>query len=115
MHNVQHLQQQWIKADSPEGETSNKDKTIARLKDLVNIAKNLCAAASIEEIFSQVQQVVFRYLNSIDRLALLIDVDGCGHLKLMNAGTRDIDQQKYMADTATNPVAVSAKEYLRKK
>ncbi len=96
-HNVKQLQQQWIEADSPEGETSNKDQTIARLKDLVDIAKNLCAAASIEEIFSQVQQVVFRYLDSIDRLALLIDVNGRGQLKLMNAGTRDISQQKYLA------------------
>ncbi|MBE9199304.1 MULTISPECIES: adenylate/guanylate cyclase domain-containing protein [unclassified Nodularia (in: cyanobacteria)] len=95
-HNVKQLQQQWIEADSQDGETSNKDKTIARLKDLVDIAKNLCAAASIEEIFSQVQQVVFRYLDSIDRLALLIDVNGCGHLELVNAATRDIDQQKYL-------------------
>ncbi|YAF95792.1 MAG: adenylate/guanylate cyclase domain-containing protein [Nodularia sp. CChRGM 3473] len=95
--NVKQLQQQWIEADSKDGEPSNKDKTIARLKDLVDIAKNLCAAASIEEIFSQVQQVVFRYLDSIDRLALLIDVNGCGNLELVNAGTRDISQQKYLA------------------
>ncbi len=97
VHNVKQLQQQWIAADSPDGQHSNKDKTIARLKDLVDIAKNLCAATSIEEIFSQVQQVVFRYLDSIDRLALLIDVNGCGQLKLVNAGTRDISQQQYLA------------------
>ncbi|TVP66702.1 MAG: FHA domain-containing protein [Nodularia sp. (in: Bacteria)] len=95
-HNVKQLQQQWIAADSQNGETSNKDKTIARLKDLVDIAKNLCAATSIEEIFFKVQEVVFRYLNSIDRLALLIDVNGCGQLKLVNAGSRDISQQKYL-------------------
>ncbi|MFN6566489.1 adenylate/guanylate cyclase domain-containing protein [Dendronalium sp. ChiSLP03b] len=95
--NVKQLQQQWIAADSKDGETSNKDKTIARLKDLVDIAKNLCAAASIEEIFSQVQEVVFRYLDSIDRLALLIDVNGGGHLELVNAGTRNIFEQKYLA------------------
>ncbi|OYD90512.1 adenylate cyclase [Nostoc sp. 'Peltigera membranacea cyanobiont' 210A] len=94
LHNVEQLQQQWIAADSKDGNISNKDKTIARLKDLVDIAKNLCAAASIEEIFSQVQQVVFRYLDSIDRLALLIDVNGCGQLELMNAATRNISQQK---------------------
>lgn len=94
--NVKQLQQQWIEADSQDGEPSNKDKTIARLKDLVDIAKNLCAAASIEEIFSQVQEVVFRYLDSIDRLALLIDVHGGGHLELVNAGIRDIYQQKYL-------------------
>ena len=96
LRNVKELQQQWIEADSLDGETTNKDKTIARLKDLVNIAKNLCAATSIEEIFSQVQDVVFRYLDSIDRLALLIDVNGCGHLELVNAGSRDVLQQKYL-------------------
>ncbi|MBE8990611.1 adenylate/guanylate cyclase domain-containing protein [Nostoc sp. LEGE 12450] len=96
LHNVEQLQQQWIAADSKDGNISNKDKTIARLKDLVDIAKNLCAAASIEEIFSQVQQVVFRYLDSIDRLALLIDVNGCGQLELVNAATRNSSQQKHL-------------------
>ncbi|BAT55645.1 Adenylate/Guanylate Cyclase [Nostoc sp. NIES-3756] len=90
------LQQQWIESNGDDGDISNKNKTIARLKDLVDIAKNLSAAASIEEIFSQVQQVIFRYLSSIDRLALLIDVNGSGHLELVNAGTRDKTQQKYL-------------------
>ncbi len=93
LHNVEQLQQQWIAAEGKDGNISNKDKTIARLKDLVDIAKNLCAAASIEEIFSQVQQVVFRYLDSIDRLALLIDVNGCGHLELVNAATRNVSTE----------------------
>ncbi|BAY62639.1 adenylate cyclase [Calothrix brevissima NIES-22] len=97
LRNVQQLQQQWIAADSKDGEISNKDTTIARLKDLVNIAKNLCAATSIEAIFSQVQEVVFRYLDSIDRLALLIDVSGNGNLELMNAATRNAAQQQYLA------------------
>jgi adenylate cyclase len=97
LRNVEQLQQQWIAADSQDGNIGNKDKTIARLKDLVDIAKNLCAAASIEEIFSQVQQVVFRYLDSIDRLALLIDVNGGGHLELVNAGMRNASQQRYLA------------------
>jgi adenylate cyclase len=95
--NVEQLQQQWIEADSANGKSSNKDKVIARLIDLVDIAKNLCAATSIEDIFSQVQQVVFRYLNSIDRLALLIDVDGSGHLELMNSAMRNISQQQHLA------------------
>ncbi|MBW4644254.1 MAG: FHA domain-containing protein [Goleter apudmare HA4340-LM2] len=95
--NVKQLQQQWIEANSKDSGISNKDKTIARLKDLVDIAKNLCAATSIEEIFSQVQQVVFRYLDSIDRLALLIDVTGNGNLELMNAATRNVAQQQDLA------------------
>ncbi len=64
---------------------------------MVNIAKNLCAATSIEEIFSQVQEVVFRYLDSIDRLGLLIDVSGGGNLELMNAATRNASQQQNLA------------------
>lgn len=95
LHNVKHLQQQWIPADYGD-DIGNKDKTIARLKDLVNIARNLSAAASIEAIFSQVQQVVFRYLKSLDRLALLIDVTDSGKLVLMNAATRTISQQEYL-------------------
>jgi len=95
--NVEQLQQQWIEADNNnDGNISNKDKTIARLKDLVDIARNLSAAASIEAIFSQVQQVVFRYLKSIDRLALLIDVTDSGKLVLMNSATRNISQQKHL-------------------
>ncbi len=94
LRNVKQLQQQWIQASSQDGDSSNKDKIIARLKDLVDIARNLSAAASIEAIFSQVQQVVFRYLKSIDRLALLIDVTDCGKLELMNAATRNTSQQK---------------------
>ncbi len=99
LRNVEQLQEQWIDADSKDGNILNKDKTIARLKDLVDIAKNLSGATSIEEIFSQVQQVVFRYLNSIDRLALLIDVQNGDKLVLMNAASRNVNnKQQLMAD-----------------
>ncbi len=101
LRSVEQLQQRWIEANSSSGDTSNKDKTIARLKDLVDIAKNLCAAASIEEIFSQVQQVVFRYLKSIDRLALLIDVSDGGKLVLMNAAARRTFQQENLTADAS--------------
>ncbi|GAB1542568.1 adenylate/guanylate cyclase domain-containing protein [Scytonema sp. NUACC21] len=96
LRNVKQLQEQWLLADSDDSDIANKDKTIARLKDLVDIAKNLSAAASIQEIFSQVQEVVFRYLDSIDRLALLIDVTGSSKLELMNAATRNSSQQEYL-------------------
>ncbi|MGH1396974.1 MAG: adenylate/guanylate cyclase domain-containing protein [Trichormus sp.] len=99
--NVKQLQQQWIEANINDGDLGDKNKTIARLKDLVDIAKNLCAAASIQEIFSQVQQVVFRYLSSIDRLALLIDVNGGGNLELVNAASRDETHQKYLLADAS--------------
>ncbi|WP_353929332.1 adenylate/guanylate cyclase domain-containing protein [Okeanomitos corallinicola TIOX110] len=92
LRNVQELQQQWIDASNINGK-NNKEKTIARLKDLVEIAKNLCAAASIEEIFSQVQQVVFRYIDGIERLALLIDVDESGNLQLINSAIKNASGQ----------------------
>ncbi|AKG20970.1 adenylate/guanylate cyclase domain-containing protein [Calothrix sp. 336/3] len=98
MHNVQELQQQWIQADNYDDDIKKKDKSIARLKDLVDIAKNLSAAASIQEIFSQVQKVVFRYLKSIDRLALLIDVTGSGKLELLNAATRTVEEEYLPGD-----------------
>jgi adenylate cyclase len=97
LRNVQQLQERWIEAEGKEGSTKNKDKTIARLKDLVDIAKNLSAAASIEEIFLQVQKVVFRYLNSIDRLALLINVKDGGKLELISAAARSKYEQKDLA------------------
>ena len=96
LRNLEQLQQQWIGVESQDGKLSDKDKTIARLKDLVDIAKNLSGATSIEEIFSQVQQVVFRYLNSIDRLALLIDVQSCGKLVLINAASRNINNKQQL-------------------
>jgi adenylate cyclase len=97
--NVQELQQQWIQAQGTLDEVSNKEKAIARLKDLVNIAKNLSAAESIEAIFYQVQEVVFRELQSIERLGLLIDVEGSGKLELLNAAARDVlEQQNLTAD-----------------
>ncbi|MTJ08426.1 MULTISPECIES: adenylate/guanylate cyclase domain-containing protein [unclassified Anabaena] len=97
LRNVEQLQQQWIEASGINSKNNNKDATIARLKDLVDIAKNLCAAASIEEIFSQVQQVVFRYLDSIDRLALLVEVHSSGNLDLINSATREISDQETLA------------------
>jgi adenylate cyclase len=92
--NVKELQQHWIEADGQGHNVSNKEKAIARLKDLVEIAKSLSAAESIEAIFSQVQNVVFRYLKTIERLALLVDVSGSGQLELLNAATRNVSQQQ---------------------
>ncbi|MEM7557067.1 MAG: adenylate/guanylate cyclase domain-containing protein [Cyanobacteria bacterium P01_A01_bin.84] len=97
IRNVKQLQQQWIQAASKGDNVQVKDKTIARLKDLVDIAKNLSAAASIEEIFSQVQEVVFRYLKSIDRLALLIDFHNDNKLELTNSAMRKASEQKDLA------------------
>lgn len=97
LRNAKDLQQRWIQADTQDDDLSNKEKSIARLKDLVDIAKGLSSAESIEAIFSQVQKVVFRELDSIDRLALLIDVSSDGKLELLNAAARDVSEQKHLA------------------
>ncbi len=97
LRNVKQLQESWIEAQGSSNSDRSKDKTIARLKDLVNIAKNLSAAASIEEMFLQVQEVVFRYLNSIDRLALLINVKGSDKLELISAAVRTSSKEKKLS------------------
>ena len=97
LRDVKQLQKQWMQGQEKSDDIEIKEKAIARLIDLVDIAKNLSAATSIEEIFFQVQQVVFRYLKSIERLALLIDVLGDGKLELMNAATRNIVEQRNLA------------------
>ena len=97
LRSAEDLQQQWIEAANEGDAVLNSQKAIARLKDLVNIAKGLNSAESIEEIFKSVQEVVFRDLESIDRLALLIDVQGNGKLELLNAAARNGAQQKILS------------------
>lgn len=101
LRNAKDLQKQWIDADADGDNLNNKEKAIDRLKYLVDIAKGLNYAESIEAIFSQVQKVVFRELSSIDRLALLIDTTGTGKLELLNCATRDASQQHYLPANAT--------------
>ena len=96
LRNVEDLQQQWIQARGQGDELSNKEKAIARLQDLVEIAKGLSGAESIEAIFNQVKEVIFRYLKSIDRLALLIDIHDSGQLELLNAAARNISQEQHL-------------------
>ncbi|MEM6500978.1 MAG: adenylate/guanylate cyclase domain-containing protein [Cyanobacteria bacterium P01_C01_bin.89] len=88
--NAKALQDQWLRADERGGKTrADQEQTIARLQELVKIAKALTLAESSEAIFLQVQQVVFRYLTHIQRIALLVDIDGSQRLRLLNAGARD--------------------------
>ena len=96
LRDVKVLQQQWIQAEQQGEKICDQNKANARLKDLVEIAKTLSAAESIEMIFSRVQEVVFRYLQSVDRLALLVDVVDNGQLELLNAATRNLDQQEQL-------------------
>lgn len=95
--NVQDLQQQWIQVNNEGDEYSRQAIANARLKDLLDIAKNLNSAESIEEIFQAARTVVFRYLNSIQRLALLIDINGSGNLELLNKAARNIYEEETLA------------------
>lgn len=88
---AEELQERWIEGDNLKEDETNYQTAISRLKDLVDIAKNLNSAVSIEAIFSQVQQIVFRNLPCIERLALLVDVQGSGKLQVLNAAVRDKD------------------------
>jgi adenylate cyclase len=100
LRSVKELQQQWIQAKDKGDELSVKETTIARLKDLVEIAKGLSGAESIEAIFSRVKDVVFRYLESIERIALLVDVTGSRQLELLNAASRNVNQQQSLAESS---------------
>jgi adenylate cyclase len=88
LRNAEELRQEWIEADTGGDPYNNQKQAISRLKYLVEIAKNLNSAESIEAIFAQVQEVVFQELPSIQRLALLVDVEGMGQLKLIDAAAR---------------------------
>jgi len=83
------------------------ESAIARLKDLVEISKGLNSAESIEAIFVRVQSIVFRDLKRIERLALLIDVNGTGQTKLMNAAARHPDDDEDIAADSSSWISHS--------
>lgn len=82
MRGAESLQQQWIDAGSGTGATN---KALARLKDMVEIAKALSTANTIEAIFDAVRDALFRDIKGIERLALLIDRKGTGELEITQA------------------------------
>lgn len=88
LRNAEELQQQWIQANDISDPLTTHQTAIFRLQYLVEIAKGLNSAESIEGIFSQVQKVVFQELKSIERLALLVDVEDNGKLALINAASK---------------------------
>jgi len=101
LRSAEDLQQQWIHAEHEGDAVSDPQKAIARLKDLVDIARGLNSAESIEGIFKAVQEVVFRDLESIDRLALLIDVQETGKLELLTAAARNGSQHRNLTTDAS--------------
>jgi adenylate cyclase len=89
LRSAEQVQQQWLQPDLSAGGTHfSQDIAIARLQHLIKIAKGLNAVSSIEGIFGQVQSILFGEFKTLQRLALLIDIQGTGHLKLMQAASR---------------------------
>lgn len=101
LRRAEDLQMKWIDSSLQSDDIGHHQKAIARLKDLIDITKGLNSAESIEAIFSQVQEVVFRNLKSIDRLALLIDLTGSSQLELLNAAARyAVQRENLLADAS---------------
>jgi adenylate cyclase len=96
LRSAKELQRQWVQPDTQGDDLSNHRQAIVRLQNLVDIAKALNSAESIEVIFSRVQAIVFRDLK-IDRLALLVDVSGSGQLELLDAATKDASEHDTLA------------------
>ncbi|MFB2935071.1 adenylate/guanylate cyclase domain-containing protein [Aerosakkonemataceae cyanobacterium BLCC-F154] len=94
VRNVNDLKEQWIQADNLVDKVRRQETSIARLKDLVDIAQNLNSAESIEEIFMAVKNVVFRYIENVERLALLIIDSDTGNLKLFNGAIREFEHSQ---------------------
>lgn len=101
LRSAEELQQQWMDGDEKKDPYSTEHIANARLKYIVEIAKGLSSAESIEAIFSQVQAIVFRELRSVERLALLIDVTGSGELKLFKAAARKQASESSRDDSKT--------------
>lgn len=89
LRSAEELQQRWLDGDERKDPFSTEDITSVRLKYIVEIAKGLNSAESLEAIFSQVQEIVLREIRSIERLALLIDVEGVQNLELFKAAARN--------------------------
>ncbi len=88
LRSAEELKQRWIEGDSEQDPLSTDHVANARLQYVVEIAKGLNSAESIEAIFYQVEKVIFQELSNMERLALLIDVDGSGKLDLYKAAVR---------------------------
>jgi adenylate cyclase len=88
LRNAEELRQEWIEAATGGDWRDNQQRAISRLKYLVEIAKNLNSAESIETIFAQIETVVFQEMPSIQRLALLVDVAGNGQLQPLETASR---------------------------
>ncbi|ERN40392.1 adenylate cyclase, family 3 (some protein containing HAMP domain) [Rubidibacter lacunae KORDI 51-2] len=107
LRSAEELQQQWIEGDAKKDPFSTEHIANARLKYVVEIAKTLSSAESIDAIFDRVRDVIFQEMKGIERLALLIDVKGTGNLELFKAAGR---QQGYSGIRTLNTAVSNGKK-----
>jgi adenylate cyclase len=86
---VETLREDWLGRDETKISKGRETEIIERLNDLLEISNLLNLALSLDEIFARVKDVVFRHLRSVERLAVLIDLDESGNLELRYAHARD--------------------------
>ncbi|ANV84516.1 adenylate cyclase [Picosynechococcus sp. PCC 7003] len=90
LRNAEDLKEQWLQGEEGYGHQPHTETAIARLKELVDIAKQLSSAESIEAIFRLTRNVIFQELPGLERLALLIDIQGNGKLELLSAAAQSL-------------------------
>ncbi len=90
LRNAEDLKEQWLQGEEGYGHQPHTETAIARLKELVDIAKQLSSAESIEAIFRLTRNVIFQELPGLERLALLIDIRGNGKLELLSAAAQSL-------------------------
>ncbi|BAW97133.1 adenylate cyclase [[Synechococcus] sp. NIES-970] len=90
LRSAEALKEQWLQGEEGLSHQPHTETAIARLKELVDIAKQLSSAESIEAIFRLTRGVVFQELPGLERLALLIDVRGNGKLELLSAAAQNL-------------------------
>ncbi|NEO83089.1 MAG: FHA domain-containing protein [Spirulina sp. SIO3F2] len=86
LQDAEDLKQQWLETGLSKAEQT-PERRIARLEYLVEISKNLSSAESIEDIFGKVQAILFKEIDHMQRLALLVDVEGDRKLQVINSVT----------------------------
>lgn len=90
LRNAEDLKEQWLQGEEGYGHQPHTETAIARLKELVDIVKQLSSAESIEAIFRLTRNVIFQELPGLERLALLIDIRGNGKLELLSAAAQSL-------------------------
>lgn len=89
LQDAEDLKQQWLEASRHNpGQNQagpNSERRIARLEYLVEISKSLSSADSIEAIFEKVQAILLKEIDDIQRLALLVDIEGDRNLQVIHA------------------------------